>query len=49
MLFRSISKEQIGEYDYSKLGWSAENLLTLITCVENAAELRWAAVLREVQ
>jgi len=47
--YEVISKEQIGEYDYSKLAWSAENLLTLITCVENTPELRWAAVLREVR
>jgi sortase A len=47
--YELFSKEQINEYDYSKLGWSAENLLTLITCVENAPELRWAAQLREVR
>jgi sortase A len=46
--YEVISKEQIGEYDYSKLAWSAENLLTLITCIENVPELRWAATLREV-
>jgi len=44
-----FSKERIGEYDHSKLGWSAENILTLITCVENSAELRWAVQLREVR
>ena len=26
--YEVIGKEQIGEYDYSKLGWSAENLLS---------------------
>jgi len=46
--YEVFSKEQIGEYDYSKFGWSAENLLTLITCIENSRELRWAAQLREV-
>ncbi len=46
--YEVISKEQIGEYDYSKLGWSAENLLTLITCIADTPELRWAATLREV-
>jgi sortase A len=42
-------KEQISEYDHSKLGWSSENLLTLITCVADTPELRWAAVLREAR
>jgi sortase A len=48
-VYEVISREQIGVYDYSKLGWSAENLLTLITCIEDTPELRWAATLREVQ
>jgi sortase A len=39
--------EQIGERDTSVLAWSRENLLTLITCVENTPELRYAARLRE--
>jgi sortase A len=47
--YEVVGKEQIGEYDYSKLAWSAENLLTLITCIENTPELRWAATLREVR
>jgi sortase A len=47
-VYEVIMKEQIGEYDNSKLAWSGENLLTLITCVENVPELRWAATLREV-
>jgi len=47
--YEVFSVERIGEYDYSKLGWSSENLLTLITCVENTPESRWAAQLREVR
>lgn len=47
--YEVFRKEQINEYDYSMLGWSAENLLTLITCIENTPELRWAAQLREVR
>ena len=47
--YEVFSKEQISEYDYSKLGWSAENLLTLITCIENTPDLRWAAQCREVR
>ena len=47
--YEVFSKEQINELDRSVLGWSAENILTLITCVENRPELRWAAQLREVR
>jgi len=47
--YEVFNKEQINEFDNSKLGWSAENILTLITCVENRPELRWAVVLREVR
>jgi sortase A len=48
-VYEVIGKEQIGEYDNSKLAWSPENLLTLITCVENTPEVRWAATLKEVR
>ena len=41
--YKVFSKKQISEYDYSKLGWSAENMLTLITCIANTPSLRWAA------
>lgn len=37
-----FSKEKISDTDYSKLGWSNENIITLITCVENQPSLRWA-------
>lgn len=47
--YEVFSKEQIGEYDYSKLSWSSENLLTLITCIADTPELRWAVQLCEVQ
>ena len=48
-VYEVFSREQISELDYAKLGWSASNMLTLITCVENTPELRWAAQLREVK
>ena len=48
-VYEVYSKEQIGEYDYSKLGWTADNCLTLITCVIDTPELRWAAQCREVK
>jgi sortase A len=48
-LYEVFSKEQIDEFDHTVLRWSAENILTLVTCVENAPSLRWAAQLREVR
>jgi sortase A len=47
--YEVFSKEQISEYDYSKLGWTSENLLTLITCVQGISELRQTATLREAR
>ena len=46
--YEVYSKEQISEYDYSKLGWSADNVLSLITCIADVPELRWSAQCREV-
>jgi Sortase (surface protein transpeptidase) len=48
-VYEVFNREQISELDYAKLGWSASNMLTLITCVENTPELRWAAQLHEVK
>jgi sortase A len=48
-VYEVYSKEQISEYDNTKLGWSSDNILTLITCIENTPELRWAARLKEVR
>ena len=45
--YEVYSKERISETDYSKLGWTADNVLTLITCIANVPELRWAAQCRE--
>ena len=42
-------KEKINEYDYTGLGWSADNTLTLITCVENQSELRWLVQAVEIR
>ena len=39
---------QIEETDFSRLGRSDENLITLITCVRNVPELRWCVQAREV-
>jgi sortase A len=42
-------KKQIEEIDFSSLSASDENILTLITCVENVPELRWCVQAREVK
>jgi len=47
--YEVFSLERVNEYDHSMLGWSAENILTLITCVENTPSLRRVAQLREVR
>ena len=46
--YEVISKRQINEWDNLPLSWSADNLLTLITCVADVPELRYCAVAREV-
>jgi sortase (surface protein transpeptidase) len=48
-VYEVYSKEQISEYDYSKLGYTVDNVLTLITCIANTPELRWAAQCREAR
>jgi sortase A len=40
--------QQIADTDYSLLGWSEDNILTIITCVENTPNMRWAVQFREV-
>ena len=47
--YEVFNKEQIGEYDYSKLGWTSENILTLITCLQGVSDLRVSVQLREVR
>lgn len=39
--YEVYSKEKISDTDYSNLVWSRDNILTLITCVENQSSLRW--------
>jgi sortase A len=47
--YEVFSKSQINEYDNLPLSWSADNILTLITCVANVPELRYCAIAREVK
>jgi LPXTG-site transpeptidase (sortase) family protein len=41
-------KDKIAETDFSSLGWSAENIITLITCVEDVPALRWCVQARQI-
>ena len=43
------SKEKISETDFSSLEWTANNRLTLITCVEDSPVLRWRIFCCEVR
>jgi sortase A len=45
--YEVYSKTQISETDYAGLSWSGDNMLTLITCIENTPELRWLVQARE--
>jgi sortase A len=48
-VYEVFDKEQIGEYDNSGLAPSSENLLTLITCIENTPDQRQTVSLRAVE
>lgn len=39
---------QIEETDFSRLGRTSENMITLVTCVRDVPELRWCVQAREV-
>ncbi|GHU88229.1 hypothetical protein FACS1894202_03990 [Clostridia bacterium] len=47
--YEVYSKTQINEYDNLPLTWSAENILTLITCVADVPENRFCVTAREVR
>jgi sortase A len=46
--YEVYNKQQISDTDYSVLGWSDENILTIITCVEGISNLRLAVQCKEV-
>jgi sortase A len=41
------SKTQITDTDYSYLGWSDTNIITMITCVQNTPGVRWCVQARQ--
>jgi sortase A len=46
--YKIYAKNKISETDFSSLEWSDENILNLITCVENTPDLRYSVCAREV-
>lgn len=42
-------KEKISDTDYTSLTWTPDNIITMITCVENSPNLRWCVQAREVK
>jgi sortase A len=47
--YEVFSKTQIGEWDNSALGYSSENILSLVTCVEDVPEMRLLVRARETR
>ncbi len=47
--YKVVSKTQISEWDNLPLSWSADNILTLITCVAGVSENRYCVVAEEAQ
>ena len=47
--YEIFDKQQIPDTDYSVLGWSETNILTVVTCVEGVPNLRRAIICREVR
>ena len=47
--YKVISKTQINEWDNLPLSWSADNILTLITCVADVPEMRYCVIATEVR
>lgn len=47
--YKVFYKEKINDTDYSNLGWATENIVTLITCVENVPNMRWCVQARELK
>ena len=46
--YEVYNKVKISETDYSGLGWTADNIISMITCVENESSLRWLVQARQV-
>ncbi len=40
-------KQKITDTDYSNLGWTNENIITMITCVQDVPNMRWCVQARQ--
>ncbi len=47
--YKIVSKIRIKDTDYTSLGWTDKNTITLITCVENEPSLRWSVQAEEIK
>ena len=47
--YEIYNKQKVDENDLSSLVATDENVLTMITCVENQSSLRWVVQAREVK
>lgn len=47
--YKVYNKVKIDETDYSGLGWSVDNIISMITCVENEPAYRWLVQASEVK
>jgi sortase A len=45
--YEVFDRKQITDADFSYLGWSDENIITIVTCVENTPGMRWCVRARE--
>ena len=46
--YEVYGRQKISDTDYSALGWSEDNIITMITCVQNTPDMRWCVQAREV-
>lgn len=45
--YEVFNKEKVDEYDFSHLSSTNENIITMVTCVENQSNLRWVVQAKE--
>jgi sortase A len=48
-VYEVYNKTKISETDYTGLGWSAENIISMITCVADEPAYRWLVQAKEVK
>jgi len=48
-VYKVILKTRINEWDNTPLSWSADNILTLITCISDVPDMRYCVVAKEIK